>query len=43
MKKLKSILNWLMFLIGGGGEIKRYAVENNICDYSGEGRDKFGR
>lgn len=43
MKKIRSILNWFVFLLGGNGSIKQYAAENNICDYSGEGRDNFGR
>lgn len=44
MKKvLKSILNWIMFLFTAKGEIAKQSAEDNICDFSGEGRDKYGK
>lgn len=47
MKKIKYILKriggWLMFLLTGKGEIAKEAVDAGICDFSGQGRDKYGR
>lgn len=43
MKKvLKSILNWIMFLLTGKGEIARESVDDGIIDYSGQGRNEYG-
>ena len=46
MKKIKYILkrigDWLMFLLTGKGEIAKEAVDADICDFSGQGRDKYG-
>lgn len=47
MKKLKYILRrigeWLMFLLTGKGTVANEAVDAGICDFSGQGRDKYGR
>lgn len=44
MKKvLKAIWEWFVYLMTGKGEIGRQAVEDGICDFSGQGRDKYGR
>lgn len=43
MKKMKSILNWFVFLLTGKGEIADEAVSENLVDYSGQGKDKFGK
>ena len=44
MKKvLKSILNWMMFILTGKGEVARKSVDDGIIDYSGQGRDKYGK
>lgn len=44
MKKiLKKVLDWLVFLFSGNGEIRKQAVDNGICDFGGQGRDKYGR
>lgn len=43
MKVLRSISNWLAFLLTGKGEIAREAVDNGICDFGGQGRDVYGR
>ena len=32
----------LTFLLTGGGEIAREAVDDGICDLSGQGRGKYG-
>ena len=47
MKKIKYILkrigDWLTFLLTGKGEIAKEAVDAGICDFSGQGRDAYGR
>lgn len=39
----KSLLNWIMFFLTGKGEIVNEAIEAGLIDYSGQGRDKYGR
>lgn len=44
MKTLKKIWNVLVLLLTGKGEIAEKAVEDDgILDFSGQGRDKFGK
>lgn len=43
MKILKNILNWFVFLLTGKGEIADEAVNAGLIDYSGQGRDEFGK
>ena len=43
MKTLKKILNWILLVLTGKGRIADEAVDNEICDFSGQGRDKRGR
>lgn len=38
MKTLKNILNWLVFLFTGKGEIADEAVKENLIDFSGQGK-----
>lgn len=40
---LKKILNWFVFLLTGKGEIGKEAVDEGLCDFSGQGRDKYGK
>ena len=40
---MRRILNWIMFILTGKGPIADDAVDNDICDFSGQGRDKHGR
>ena len=43
MKKvLKSICNWFVFLLTGKGDIGENAVNEGLCDFSGQGRNKYG-
>lgn len=46
MKKIayifKRIGDCLIFLATVNGEIAKKAVDNGICDFSGQGRDKYG-
>ncbi len=39
---LKRILDWVIFLLTGRGEIAREGVDAGILDYSGQGRDRYG-
>lgn len=44
MKKfLKRVADWFVLLITGKGSIADEAVDNDIVDYSGQGRDKYGK
>lgn len=43
MKGVKKIFDVLAFLFGIGGNIRDNAVDAGICDYSGQGRDLYGR
>ena len=40
---VKKIIDVLVFLFGIGGKIRDDAVDNGLCDFSGQGRDKYGR
>lgn len=44
MKKFfNSLLNWIVFFLTCKGEISNEAIEAGLIDYSGQGRDKYGR
>ena len=43
MKILKNILNWFMLLVGAKSELTDEAVGDGICDFSGQGRNEFGK
>ena len=44
MKKfIKSLLNWFVFFLTGKGEIANEAIEAGLIDFSGQGRDKYGK
>ena len=44
MKKfLKSVVDTILFIFGLDCEIRRNAVDENLIDHSGQGRDKYGR
>lgn len=40
---LKRMLDWFVFLLTGKGEIANEAIDEGLIDYSGQGRDKYGR
>lgn len=42
MGEMKKFLDWLVFLLTGKGEIGKNAVDLGLCDFSGQGRDKYG-
>lgn len=39
---LKAIMNWILLLLTGRGPIADEAVDEGICDFSGQGRDLYG-
>lgn len=43
MKIIKRILSWMMFILTGKGPIADEAIEEDLIDYSGQGRDKHGK
>lgn len=43
MKILKNILNWFMLLVGAKSELTNEAVNEGICDFSGQGRNSYGK
>lgn len=43
MQKIKRLLDWLLFFMTGKGEIANEAILEDAIDYSGQGRDKFGK
>lgn len=40
---IRRALAWLTFILTGRGEIADECVDAGICDYSGQGRDIYGR
>ena len=43
MKILKNILNWFAFLLTGKGDFADEMIEAGLIDYSGQGRNEFGK
>lgn len=43
MKILTRIFNWIAFIFTGRGPIADEGVDAGIIDYSGQGRDKYGK
>jgi hypothetical protein len=43
VKILKNILNWFVFLLTGKGKLADEMVDEGLIDYSGQGRDKYGK
>lgn len=39
---MKKFLAWMLFAIMGRGEKSRSAVDEGLCDFSGQGRNKYG-
>lgn len=39
---LKRVLDWVVFILTGKGDIANEAVDDGLIDYSGQGRDKYG-
>lgn len=44
MKKIiKKIFNEVAFLLGFGGNVRKETADDGICDFGGQGRDKYGK
>lgn len=43
MKRIKSFFSWVCFFLFGTGKKKDEAVENGILDFSGQGKDRYGK
>lgn len=42
-KAFKKIFEMIAFLLGSDCDTRRKAVDDEICDFSGQGRLKYGR
>ncbi len=42
-KFFKAIFEFFAFIIGADCETRRQSVDDGICDFSGQGRDEYGR
>lgn len=40
---LKKILNWIMLFLGGKSDLTDEMVRDGVVDFSGQGRDAFGK
>ena len=40
---MKKFLSWIIFFLTGKGEIANKAVDEGLIDYSGQGRNKYGK
>lgn len=44
MKKIvERIIDWIVFILTGKGEIANEAIDEDLIDYSGQGRNKHGK
>lgn len=44
MKKIfKKILDLILFVFGYDCETRRESVDDNLCDFSGQGKDRYGK
>lgn len=43
MKILKMIGNWIIFVLTGKGPLADKAVDKGAVDFSGQGRNKYGK
>ena len=40
---LHKIFQWILFILGFDCEMRGQAVDDGLLDFSGQGRDKYGR
>ena len=40
---MKKLLDVLMFILGLDCDMRREAVDEGLCDFSGQGRNKYGK
>lgn len=43
MKKFYSVISWIVLFMTGKSEIVNEAIKAGLVDYSGQGRDRYGR
>ena len=43
MKILKSVVDWFVFLLTGNGKVAEEMIDKGLIDYSGQGRNKYGK
>ena len=44
MKKcFTAVINAIFFILGLDGHTRRKAVDDGLCDFSGQGRDRYGK
>ena len=43
MKILKNILSWFMLLLGAKSELTDEAVDENLANFGGQGRNEYGK
>lgn len=42
-KAVRKIFDVIAFLLGADSECRRKAVDDEICDLSGQGKDRYGK
>ena len=43
VKFFRSAFDFILFVLGFDCKARRDAVDTGLCDFSGQGRDKFGK
>lgn len=43
MRVLRKIWEKVMFLLGSKNDVCKQAVDDGICNFGGQGRDRYGR
>jgi hypothetical protein len=43
MRYIKAFFCWFALFLGADNALRRQGVSEGICDYSGQGRDRYGR
>lgn len=43
LKVFRRILDWIVFIFSGKGAIADEGIESGLLDFSGQGRDRYGR
>jgi hypothetical protein len=40
---MKKILDFIVFILTGKGDLAKEAIDEGLISYEGQGRDKYGR
>ena len=43
MRTLKKIFQWILLILGFDCELRREMVDEGLLDFSGQGRNKYGK